>query len=147
MMARQRKPRRTRFTVYCLDSEWERIREIADRRGVSINDHVISAGLTVEPRPKPPAARPLSDEERRRLLERVDRLADAMLADAGEDGSAIAQLRKSVSLLLSATLRDLDLQGRGDEIRPLLIETFGMREGPELDRRFRAWIERDRSAG
>ena len=36
---------------------------------------------------------------------------------------------------------------RGDEIGPLLIETFGARDGTELERRFRAWMERGPRAG
>ena len=44
-MAERRATPRARLTISCLESEWERIREVAESRGVSINDHVISAGL------------------------------------------------------------------------------------------------------
>lgn len=137
-----------RFAVSCLESEWERIREIALRRGLTINRYMIEAALSVDPEPAPETpALALSEDEQRRLLETVERLADGLLAEAGRGEGAIAQLRKSVSLLLSVTLRDMVRQGRGDEIGPLLIETFGARDGPELERRFRAWIERDPAAG
>ncbi len=132
---------RARFSISCRESDWERIREIAARKGVSINDHVVSAGLTAEPRPAAPDARPLSGAERRRLAERVDRLAESMLAEAGT--GAIARLREAVELVLAATLRDMDRQGRGDEIGPLLVEFFGPGHGAEVERRFRAWMERD----
>ena len=84
MPARRASPR-VRFSISCLDSEWERIREAAQRRGVWINEHVISAGLTVALGPEPPDAPvlALSEAEQRRLLERVDRLAESMLAAAG----------------------------------------------------------------
>ena len=67
-MPARRKAPRVRLTISCLDSEWERIREIAARRGVSINDHAVSAGLSVElspPRDAPALA--LSEAEQRRL--------------------------------------------------------------------------------
>ena len=140
-MKKPRKVPRTRFSISCRESDLERIREIAARRGVSINEHIISAGLTAEPRPAAPDARPLSDAERRRLLETVDRLADGMLGDAG--GGAIARLRQAVELVLAATLRDLVRQGRGGEIGTLLRNAFGPDHGPAVERRFRAWMERN----
>ena len=145
-MARPRKVPRARFSISCRESDWERIREIAAWKGVSINDHIIAAGLTAEPRPAEPEARPLSGAERRRLVERVDRLAASMLAEAGQGAGAIARLREAVELVLVATLRDLDRRGRGKEIGPLLIEFFGPGHGAEVERRFRAWMERDRAA-
>lgn len=140
-MARRRKVPRARFSISCRESDLERIREIAARKGVSINEHIIFAGLTAEPRPAAPEARPLSDAERRRLLETVDRLADGMLGDA--NGGAIARLRQAVELVLAATLRDMVRQGRGGEIGPLLTDAFGPDHGPEVERRFRAWMERN----
>ena len=85
MPARREVPR-ARFSISCLESAWERIREVAERRGVSINDHLVSAGLTVDLGPEPPEAPSLAlgEAEQRRLLDRVDRLADSMLAAAGE---------------------------------------------------------------
>ena len=98
-MPARRKAPRVRLTISCLDSEWERIREIAERRGVSINDHAVSAGLSVElgpPRDAPALA--LSEAEQRRLLDRVDRLADSMLGariavSARASGSSESQSR------------------------------------------------------
>ena len=140
-MAKPGKVPRARFSISCRESDWERIREIAARKGVSINDHIVSAGLTAEPRPAAPDARPLSGTERRRLAERVDRLAESMLAEAG--AGAIARLRQAVELVLAETLRDMVRQGRGDEIGPLLVEFFGPDHGADVERRFRAWMERD----
>lgn len=148
MPARRSSPR-VRFSISCLDSEWERIREVAERRSVSINDHVISAGLTVEldPARTDPPALALSAAEQRRLLDRVDRLADSMLADAGQDEGEIARLRQSVGLLLAAMLRDLFRQDRGDELGSLTAAVFGAEDGPVVERRLRAWMERNPSAG
>ena len=83
-MAGRRATPRARIAISCLESEWERIREVAESRGVSINDHVISAGLGVQLDPAQTAAPALalSEAEQRRLLDRVDRLAESMLSAA-----------------------------------------------------------------
>ena len=145
-MAKRSKIPRARFSISCRESDWERIREIAARRGVSINDHIITAGLTAEPRPEAPEARPLSGAERRRVVRRVDLLAESMLAEAGHGAGAIARLRQAVELVLAATLRDLVRQDREHEIGPLLADAFGPEHGPEVERQFRAWMERDTPA-
>ena len=144
-MARRSRIPRARFSISCRESDWERIREIAARRGVSINDHIISSGLTAEPRAEEPEARPLSGAERRRLARRVDLLAGSMLAEAGRGAGAIARLRQAVELVLAATLRDMVRRGREHEIGPLLADMFGAGHGPEVERQFRAWMERDPS--
>ena len=144
MPARRASPR-VRFSISCLDSQWERIREAAQRRGVWINEHVISAGLTVALGPEPPDAPvlALSEAEQRRLLDRVDRLAESMLAAAGPHGGSIALLRQSVGLLVMTTLRDMVRQGRENELGPLLEDVFGAGAAPELEQKFRQWMERE----
>ena len=112
-----------------------------DPRDRGVNDHAVSAGLSVElgpPRDAPALA--LSEAEQRRLLDRVDRLADSMLSAAPE--GAIVHLRQSVGLLIGMELRDLVRQGRGDELGPLLAEAFGSGNGPAVERRFREWMAR-----
>ena len=148
-MTARREPPKVGFSISCLESEWERIREIAEAREVSINDHVISAGLTVEldPAAQDAPALALSGAEQRRLVERVDRLADSMLADAGQGTGSIALLRQSIELVLAETLRDMVRQGRDRELGPLLAETFGPDYGPEVERQFRAWMERNPPSG
>ena len=83
-MAEQRATPRARIAISCLESEWERIREVAESRDVSMNDHVISAGLGVQldPAQTDTPALALSEAEQRRLLDRVDRLAESMLSAA-----------------------------------------------------------------
>ena len=112
---------RARIAISCLESEWERIREVAESRDVSINDHVISAGLNVQldPAQANAPALALSEAEQRRLLDRVDRLAESMLSAAS--GGSIERLRQSVELLLMTTLDDLVLQSREHELGPLLV--------------------------
>ena len=69
------------------------------------------------------------------------------LAEAGRGRGAIAWLRQSVELVLGDTLRGMLRQGREAEVRPLLIELFGEDHGAEIERRFRAWMERYPAAG
>ena len=132
---------RARIAISCLESEWERIREIAESRGVSINDHVISAGLNVAlgPAPTDAPSLALSEAEQRRLLDRVDRLAESMLSAAS--GGSIERLLQSVELLLMTTLHDLARQGRSRELGPLLAAVFGPEVGPVVERQFREWLE------
>ena len=141
-MAERRAAPQARIAISCLESEWERIREVADSRGVSINDHVISAGLNVEldPAQTDAPALVLSEAEQRRLLDRVDRLAESMLSAAS--GGSIERLRQSVELLLMTTLDDLVLQSREHELGPLLVAVFGPEAGPVVERQFREWMAR-----
>ena len=139
VMPVQRMSPRVRISISCLESEWERIREVADRRGVSINDHVISAGLSVELGPTLPDAPALvlNEEEQRRLLEQVDRLAESMLSGAA--GGSIEQLRQSVEVLLMTMLEDMVRQGREEELLPLLEKVFGEEDAGLLEMELRGW--------
>ncbi|MCY4548034.1 MAG: hypothetical protein OXC28_06685 [Defluviicoccus sp.] len=132
---------RVRIPISCLESEWERIREVAESRGVTINDHVVSAGLTVDLSPAPPEAPALvlSEAEQRRLLDRVDRLAGDMLSATSP--GAIERLLQSVELLLMTTLHDLVRQGREDELGQLLKDVFGPHGGPVVEEEFREWMK------
>ena len=138
-MAERRATPRARLTISCLESEWERIREVAESRNETINDHVISAGLNVAlgPAQTDAPALALSEAEQRRLLDRVDRLAESMLP-ASSDGS-IERLLQSVELLLMTTLHDLVWQGRSRDLGPLLAAVFGPEDGPVVERQFREW--------
>lgn len=132
-----------RFSISCTESEWERIREAAERRGVSINDLLVSAALTADLGPEPAGDEPalaLSEVEQRRLLERVDRLAETMLAEAS--GGTIERLRASVALLLRAALETMIREGGPERLRPALGAVFGEEATPHLERQFVAWLAR-----
>ena len=100
---------------------------------------MISAGLNVEldPAPTDAPALALSEAEQRRLLDRVDRLAESMLS--ADSGGSIERLLQSVELLLMTTLHDLVWQGREHELGPLLAAVFGPEDGPVIERQFREW--------
>ena len=136
---------RARLTISCSHLDWERIREIAEQRGVSINDHMISSGLSVELDPKALSGPSLvlSGTEQRLLIDRVARMAENTLAAAGPRGNSIVRLRQSVELLLRTVLRDMVRQGREDELGPLLAEAFGAHHAPIIERQFRKWMENE----
>ena len=144
-MTARRPGERVRLTISCSDLDWERSREIADRRGVSINEHMISAGLNVELDPEALSGPSLvlSGAEQRLLFDRVARMADSTLAAAGPRGNSIERLRQSVELLLMTVLRDMVRQGREDELGPLLAEAFGPDHAPVIERQFRKWMDNE----
>ena len=144
-MTARRPGERLRLTISCSDLDWERSREIAERRGVSINEHMISAGLRVELDPKASSGPSLvlSEAEQRLLFDRVARMAETTLAAAGPRGNSIERLRQSVELLLMTVLRDMVRQGRDEELVPLLAEAFGPNHAPEIERQFRKWMENE----
>ena len=144
-MTARRPGERVRLTISCSDLDWERSREIAERRGVSINEHMISAGLNVELDPKAMSGPSLvlSGAEQRLLFDRVARMAETILAAAGPRGNSIERLRQSVELLLMTVLRDMVRQGRDEELVPLLAEAFGPDHAPEIERQFRKWMENE----
>ena len=144
-MTARRSGERVRLTISCSDLDWERSREIAERRGVSINEHMISAGLSVELDPKALSGPSLvlSEMEQRLLFDRVARMAETALAAAGPRGNSIERLRQSVELLLMTVLRDMVRQGRDEELGPLLAEAFGPDHAPEIERQFRKWMQNE----
>ena len=115
-------------------AERAEIRERAAALGMSV-----SAGLSVEldPAQMDSPALALSGAEPRRLLDRVDRLAESMLSTAS--GGSIERLLQSVELLLMTTLHDLVWQDREHELGPLLVAVFGPEDGPVVEQQFREW--------
>ena len=114
--------RRVRLTTSCPDLDGERTREVAECRGVPINEHMIGAGLSVElggdgPNDGPAA---LSAREQRELFDRVARLADGV-GDA-TDESLIRGLHKGMHLIVMAVLQDKVKRGR--DPGPVLREVF-----------------------
>ena len=116
LMAERRATPRARLTISCLESEWERIREVAESRDESINDHVISAGLGVQLDPAAggrtgsgaerggtaPAARPGGPPGREHAvggLRGVDRTAAAIGRAAAHDDVARPCLAGPVSVI------------------------------------------------
>ena len=76
------------LAISCSDLDWERSREIAERRGVSINEDMISAGLSVELDLEALSGPSLvlTEKEQRQLFDRVVRMADSTLAAVARAG-------------------------------------------------------------
>ncbi|MCY4591002.1 MAG: hypothetical protein OXE86_10710 [Alphaproteobacteria bacterium] len=130
--------RRVRLTISCPDLDWERIREAADRRGLSINKHMIGAGLSVELGDDGPGdgSVALSAREQRELFDRVARLADVMVDTA--DDSLIPSLHRGMRLIVMAVLHDM--VNRGRDPGPVLREVFGTDAASAIEREFQTWL-------
>ena len=76
-MRRKRRPPSKVHSISCTDAEWERVRVLAERRGMSISRYLVECGLNVDPTteaPKPPRL-VLDEAEQRRLHDDVVRIA------------------------------------------------------------------------
>lgn len=117
-------------SISCTDREWEQARARAARRGVSISRYLVERGLTANPsRPGEAALREMND--------RLGRILERTLAGTDPDGGVMESLRKAVSFLVDATMRDMSEAGRGGELRKILEGLFGADEASAILERFR----------
>ena len=82
----KRRPPAKVHSISCADAEWERVRVLAERRGLSISRYMAECGLTVDPTteaPKPPRL-VLDEAEQHRLLDGVAGIAERTAAAAVE---------------------------------------------------------------
>ena len=80
-MRRKRRPPPRAHSISCTDAEWERVRVLAERRGLSMSRYFVECGLTVDPTteaPKPPRL-VLDEAEQRRLVDTVVRISPSAL--------------------------------------------------------------------
>ena len=81
-MTRKRRPPPRAHSISCTDDEWERVRVLAERRGLSMSRYFVECGLNVDPKaeaPKPPRL-VLDEAEQRRLHDTVVRIAERTAA-------------------------------------------------------------------
>ena len=117
-------------SISCTDREWEQARARAARRGVSISRYLVERGLTANPsRPGEAALREMND--------RLGRILERTLAGTDPDGDVMDSLRRAVSFLVDAAMRDMSEAGRGDELREILEGLFGADEAAAILERFR----------
>ena len=117
-------------SISCTDREWEQARARAARRGVSISRYLVERGLTASPsRPGEAALHEMND--------RLGRILERTLAGTDPDGDVMDSLRRAVSFLVDATMRDMSEAGRGDELREILEGLFGADEAAAILERFR----------
>lgn len=125
-MTRLRRPRAMACSLSCTDAEWERIRILARRRGLSLSRHMVECGLTVDPETEP-AAPPrlvLDEAEQRVLFDRATSIAKRTVS-AGTEDAVMARVRNSLSFLVDLKMRTMMGEGREGELRAMLAELLG----------------------
>ncbi len=126
-MRRKRRPPAKVHSISCTDAEWERVRVLAERRGLSISRYMVECGLTVDPTteaPKPPRL-VLDEAEQRRLLDGVTGIAARTAAEAEEE--VLTRIRNALAFLVEARMREMVRDAREYELKALLTDLFGER--------------------
>ena len=125
-MSRRRRPLARACSISCADAEWERVRVLARRRGLSISRHMVECGLTVDPEtePAPPPRFVLDEAEQRALHDHLIAIAERTVP-AGTEEAVMASVRNSLSLLVELTMRTMLRKGREGELWAILKELFG----------------------
>ena len=114
------------YSLSCTDSEWGRVRVLADRRGLSISRYMVECGLTVDPEtePAPPPRLVLDEAEQRALHDRVIAIAERT-APAEADDAVMTRVRNSLAFLVDERMRTMMREGREDELRGMLTDLVG----------------------
>ena len=114
------------YSLSCTDSDWGRVRVLAERKGLSISRYMVECGLTVDPtaEPAPPPRLVLDEAEQRALLDRVTAIAEHT-AEAETDEALLTHIRNSLSFLAEETMRTMMREGREGELRTTLADLFG----------------------
>ncbi len=125
-MRRRDRTRPKAYSLSCTDSDWGRVRVLAERKGLSISRYMVERGLTVNPEtePEPPPRLVLDEAEQRTLLDRVAAIAECT-AEAGTDEAVMTRIRNSLAFLAEETMRTMMREGREKELREMLTDLFG----------------------
>ena len=125
-MRRRDRTRPRAYSLSCTDSDWGRVRVLAERKGLSISRYMVERGLTVNPEtePEPPPRLVLDEAEQRTLLDRVAAIAERTV-EAGTDEAVMTRIRNSLAFLAEETMRTMMREGRGEELREMLTDLFG----------------------
>ncbi len=127
------------YSLSCTDSEWGRVRVLAERRGLSISRYMVECGLTVDPEtePAPPPRLVLDEAEQRALHDTVFRIAERT-AKAGTEEAVLTRIRNALSFLAEETMRTMLRDGLGEELRGMLTDLFGEQVAEATVERLRA---------
>ena len=92
MSGRKRPPSPKVHSISCTDAEWERVRRLADRQGMSISRYFVERGLTVElqEEPEAPPCLVLDEREQRELVARIARISERTVSAESEKGGVDA---------------------------------------------------------
>ena len=127
-MRRKRRPPPRAHSISCTDAEWERVRVLAERRGLSMSRYFVECGLNVDPTteaPKPPRL-VLDEAEQRRLLDSVVQIAERTAAAVSEE-AVLVRIRNALAFLVEARMREMVRDAREYELKALLTDLFGER--------------------
>ena len=125
-MRRGRRTRPRAYSLSCTDTDWGRVRVLAERKGLSISRYMVERGLTVNPEtePEPPPRLVLDEAEQRTLLDRVAAIAERT-AEAETEEAVMTRIRNSLAFLAEETMRTMMREGREKELREILTDLFG----------------------
>ena len=127
-MRRKRRPPPKAHSISCTDTEWERVRVLAERRGLSISRYFVECGLNVDPTTEAPAPpRLVLDEaEQRRLHDSVVEIAERTAAAEAEK-AVMTRIRNALAFLVEVRMREMVRDAREYELKALLTDLFGER--------------------
>ena len=143
-MRRKRRPPPRAHSISCTDDEWERVRVLAERRGLSMSRYFVECGLTVDPSteaPKPPRL-VLDEAEQRRLLDSVVQVAERE-AVADSEEAVLMRIRNALAFLVEARMREMMRDAREYELKALLTDLFGERAAAATVERLNARMDTD----
>ena len=143
-MRRKRRPPSKVHSISCTDAEWERVRVLAERRGMSISRYLVECGLNVDPTteaPKPPRL-VLDEAEQRRLHDDVVRIAERT-AEAESEEAVMTRIRNALAFLVEVRMREMVRDAREYELKALLADLFGERMAAATVERLHARMATD----
>ncbi len=146
-MRRRDRTRPKAYSLSCTDSDWGRVRVLAERKGLSISRYMVERGLTVNPEiePEPPPRLVLDEAEQRTLLDRVVAIAERT-AEADSEEALLTRIRNSLSFLVDEAMRTMMRAGREEELREMLTDLFGEQVAAATVDRLRARTSAESSA-
>ena len=127
-MRRKRQPPPRAHSISCTDAEWERVRVLAERRGLSMSRYFVECGLNVDPTteaPVPPRL-VLDEAEQRRLHDSLVKIAERTAAAESEE-AVLTRIRNALAFLAELRMREMVRDAREYELKALLTDLFGER--------------------
>ena len=127
------------YSLSCTDTDWGRVRVLAERKGLSISRYMVECGLTVDPgtEPEPPPRFVLDEAEQRTMHDSVVRIAERT-AEAEAEEALLTRIRNSLAFLVDETMRTMMREGREEELREMLTDLFGEQAAAATVDRLRA---------
>ena len=138
-MRRRRRNLPRAYSLSCTDTEWGRVRVLAERRGLSISRYMVECGLTVDPEtePAPPPRLVLDEAEQRALHDHVIAIAERTVP-VGTDEAVMTRIRNSMAFLVDETMRTMIRDSREEELWEMLTDLVGEQAAAATVERLRA---------